>query len=66
MVDIADKVIFAVGTGHQSNKAVQKRQKSVVEILVKSFQKCYCKSDEVNASTVADNIVFSNQGIVEK
>jgi len=46
VVDIADKVIFAVGTGHQSNKAVQKRQKSVVEILVKSFQKCYCIADE--------------------
>lgn len=42
----ADIVIFAVGTGHKSNKKVQKRQKEVLAILKKYDKKLYCIADE--------------------
>lgn len=41
----ADIVIFAVGTGHKSNKKVQKRQKEVLAILKKYDKKLYCIAD---------------------
>ena len=44
-VSSADTVIFAVGTGHRTNKSVRKREKEVIEILTEYFEKCFCISD---------------------
>ena len=44
-VSSADTVIFAVGTGHRTNKAVRKREKEVIEILTEYFAKCFCIAD---------------------
>ena len=41
----ADIVIFAVGTGHSTNKTVQKRQKEVLDILKRYDKKLYCIAD---------------------
>lgn len=43
--ECADKIIYAVGTGHKTNKAVRKRAKTVIEIITKYAKKCYCISD---------------------
>ena len=45
-VSSADAVIFAVGTGHRTNKAVLHREKEVIAILTKHFAKCFCISDD--------------------
>ncbi len=41
----ADIVIFAVGTGHSTDKRVQKRQKDVLAILKRYDKKLYCIAD---------------------
>ncbi len=41
----ADIVIFAVGTGHKTNKKISERQKEVLTILKKYDKKLYCIAD---------------------
>lgn len=41
----SDIIIFAVGTGHKSNKRIIKRQKDVLEMLKKYDKKLYCIAD---------------------
>lgn len=42
----ADKVIFAVGTGHAANKKIVKKQNEVLAMLKKYDKKLYCISDD--------------------
>lgn len=46
LAKLAKTVVFAVGTGHKTNKKVQARQKEVIEILKMYDEKLYCISDE--------------------
>lgn len=41
-----DTVIYAVGTGHKSNKKVQKKQDEILDIISKYSDKLYCISDD--------------------
>ena len=41
----ADKIIYAIGTGHKTNKAVRKRAKKVIAVISQYAKKCYCISD---------------------
>lgn len=41
----ADKIIYAVGTGHQNNVAFQKRARDVIAVISQYAKKCYCISD---------------------
>lgn len=41
----ADKIIYAVGTGHQSNTSFQKKAREVISVISQYAKKCYCISD---------------------
>lgn len=45
-----DTIIYAVGTGHRSSKAIVAREKETLEILSKLSPKCFCISDSQGKS----------------
>lgn len=44
-VDKADSIVYAVGTGHRTSKAIVNREKEMLELISKYSSKCFCISD---------------------
>ena len=49
-IDKADTIIYAVGTGHRTSKAVVNREKEMLEVISKYSAKCFCISDSQGKS----------------
>lgn len=44
-IDKADTIVYAVGTGHRTSKAIVNREKEILELISKYSSKCFCISD---------------------
>lgn len=44
-IDKADTIIYAVGTGHRTSKAVINRENEMLKLLSKYPKKCFCIAD---------------------
>ena len=44
-IEKADIIVYAVGTGHRTSKAVINREKEMLELISKYSEKCFCIAD---------------------
>lgn len=44
-IEKSDTIVYAVGTGHRTSKAVINREKEMLELISKYSEKCFCIAD---------------------
>lgn len=49
-IDKTDTIVYAVGTGHRTCKAVVNREQEMLELISKHSAKCFCISDSQGKS----------------